>query len=300
MRAGAQVAPRANYFDVDAERFRADFDRRSFAFGHRLAQSPLFEPERLLAIARTMASDPRDVYYDAGTIDVGQRWDEIPACDLSVEQLVHRIETANAWIVLRKVDKSPEYAALLDGCLAEIETRLGRNLRKMMKIRNALLFITSPHRVTTYHIDRECSWLLQIRGTKTISIFDPRDREVLPEEELERFWTVDNNAPTYRPQLEHRASVYELNPGTAVHLPVNAPHWVRNGPGVSVSLNINFHYKDRELADIYRANHWLRRAGFNPTPPRQSAVLDEFKRTMYASARPLRVLTKSLRGRFTA
>jgi hypothetical protein len=291
------VSAIGTYLDVDPERFRDDFDRRSFAFRHRLAGSPLFEPHRLLAIAREMAADPRDVYYDAGDIEVGQRWDQIPACDLTVEQLMHRIETANAWIVLRKVDKSPDYAELLDRCIAEIESQLGRSLRDLIKIRNALIFITSPHRITTYHIDRECSWLLQIRGTKTIRIFDPRDRDVLPEEELERFWTVDNNAPTYRPHLEHRAAVYELTPGMAVHLPVNAPHWVQNGPQVSVSLNINFHYKDRELADIYRANHWLRRLGFKPRPPRQSALLDGVKRTVYGSARPLRTFGRSLRGK---
>ena len=36
----------------------------------------------------------------------------------------------------------------------------------------------------------------------------------------------------------------ELLPGQGVHIPVDAPHWVRNGPVVSVSLNINFHYLD--------------------------------------------------------
>jgi hypothetical protein len=72
---------------------------------------------------------------------------------------------------------------------------------------------------------------------------------------------------------------------------------VQNGPQVSVSLNINFHYKDRELADIYRANHWLRRLGFKPRPPRQSALLDGVKRTVYGSARPLRTFGRSLRGK---
>lgn len=283
------------HLDAEPNRFSADFDRRSFAFRHNLADNPLFEPRRLLELAKVMAADPRDVYYDAGDIHVGQRWDEIPPCGLPIDELLHRIETANAWVVLRKVDKDPEFAALLDRCLAEVEAQAGRSLRDVMKIRNALIFISSPNRITTYHIDRECSCLLQIRGRKTINIFDRNDRDVLTEEELERFWTVDNNAPVYRPALQSRAAVYELTPGGAVHIPVNAPHWLQNGPEVSISLNINFHYHDRALADIYRVNHWLRRCGLTPTPPRRSALLDGMKRTVYGTTRPLRALMQQLR-----
>jgi hypothetical protein len=294
---GFELAAPASEMLLDAEpdRFRNDFDRRCFAFRHTLANHPLFESERLLRLAQQMAGDPRDVYYDAGDVQIGQRWDQIPACDLSVEQLLDRIENANAWIVLRKVDKSPPYAALLDACIAEIEVRSGRTLRDVMKIRNALIFISSPGRITTYHIDRECSCLLQIRGQKTISIFDRNDRDVLPEEEIERFWTVDNNSATYRPALQTRANVYEMSPGSAVHIPVNAPHWVKNGPDVSISLNINFHYKDSALADIYRTNYWLRRIGLTPTPPRRSALLDGVKRTAYGSTRGIRALAQRVR-----
>jgi hypothetical protein len=34
---------------------------------------------------------------------------------------------------------------------------------------------------------------------KTVSIFEPTDRDVLPEWEIEKFWEVDNNAATYKP-----------------------------------------------------------------------------------------------------
>jgi hypothetical protein len=146
-----------------------------------------------------------------------------------------------------------------------------------MKVQEVILFITSPKRITTYHIDRECSLLLQILGSKQISIFDRNDREVLPEEELERFWSVDHNAPRYKAELQSHATVYELTPGNGVHIPVNAPHWVQNGNNISISLNVNFQYRDSMRANLYRLNFLLRKLGIQPTPPGKSRVRDTFK-----------------------
>ena len=285
------------WLSADGEVFRRNFDRSSFLFTHRLADHPLFASDRLLRLAQQMASDPRDVYYDAGDIRIDQRWDQTAACDLPVDELLHRIETAGAWIILRRAEKDPEYAALLNACIAEIETLSGRDLSKVMKIRNAIIFINSPNRVSTYHIDRECNCLLQIRGTKTISVFDRYDRAVLPEEEIERFWAVDNNAAVYKPQYQDRAAVYELTPGHAVHIPVNAPHWVKNGPEVSVSISINFQYHEAVLADVYRANHWLRRLGLRPSPPQRSPIVDGVKRVALRSAQSVNAAKRRITGR---
>jgi hypothetical protein len=282
---------------VDTKLFRENFDRVPFTFEHRLAEHPLFAPEHLLQLAKQMAQDSRDIYYDAGDVRVDQRWDQTPVCDLPVDELLHRIETAGAWIILRRAEKHPEFAALLDACMKEVEALSGRDLHGIAKVRNSIVFINSPNRISSYHIDRECNWLLQIRGRKTISVFDRDDRDVLSDSEIERFWTVDNNSAVYKPHLQHRAHVFGLEPGDGVHIPVNAPHWVQNGPEVSVSLSINFHYHDALLADVYRVNYWLRRFGLRPAPPRQSPLRDAVKSTVYRSARALRSTTRRLVAR---
>jgi hypothetical protein len=161
--------------------------------------------------------------------------------------------------------------------MAELQEFTGLNLERVMKVQEVILFITSPKRITTYHIDRECSLLLQIQGDKHISIFDRNDREVLSEEEIERFWSVDHNAPRYKPELQHHATVYELRPGNGVHIPVNAPHWVQNGDNISVSLNVNFQYRDTMRANLYRLNFLLRKMGLRPTPPGASPARDKVK-----------------------
>ena len=277
------------FLGADRALFEREFDRHCFPFTHRLSDHPLFKPERLFRLARQLAlGDPNDVYIDAGDIQVCQRWDQTPGRDLPVEEVMPRLDTAHAWILLRSAQKDPEYAKILDACIDEIIAMSRRDLDNVMKERNALIFLTSPNRVTPYHIDRECSWLYQIQGRKTISVFDRSDREVLPEADIERFWAVDNNAAIYKPEYQNRATVFELLPGQGVHIPVGAPHWVQNGPEVSVSLNINFHYRDAIAADIYRANYWLRRIGLTPTPPHHSAFRDLVKRTFFPLARKAR------------
>jgi hypothetical protein len=99
----------------------------------------------------------------------------------------------------------------------------------------------------------------------------------LPEHELERFWTVDNNAAQYKPHLQSRATSYLLQPGTGVHLPVNAPHWVENADNVSISLSVNFQFKDSVRANVYRANYLLRKLGMKPTPHGQAPLRDAIK-----------------------
>jgi hypothetical protein len=265
-------------FEADPEAFRRQFNRASFEFQHRLVDHPLFELPRLLELARdTSRVRPKDLYYDAGNVRVDQRWDQTPRASFSVEEALERIEHCGAWIILHKADRDPEYAALLRQCMAELQVLIGLDLDRVMKVQEIILFVTSPLRVTSYHIDRECNFLLQIRGEKTLSVFDQKDRIVLPEEELERFWSVDHNAAVHKPEHQNRAREFAMIPGTVVHIPVNAPHWVKNHDNVSISVSVNFQFRDRMLANVYRANYALRKLGLHPTPPGRSSFRDLVK-----------------------
>jgi hypothetical protein len=159
----------------------------------------------------------------------------------------------------------------------------GHELERSIKKREVILFITSPNRVTSYHIDRECNFLLQIAGRKRISVFRREDREVLPEEEIERFWTTDHNAPVYREALQDHADVFTLEPGNGIHIPVNGPHWVQNDNNVSISASFNFQFHDGVRADLYRANYFLRKFGLRPEPPFSPVGHDTAKRPFGAA-----------------
>jgi hypothetical protein len=149
--------PEGPLLEADPAVFARDFDKNCSSFTHRLSNSPLFRTDQLLALVRRRARDPNDVYYDAGDIRVDQRWDQTPPCDLPVDELLRGIETAGAWIVLRHVQEDPDYAGLLDACMDEIVTLSRRDLSQVMKLRDAIIFINSPNRISTYHMDRECN-----------------------------------------------------------------------------------------------------------------------------------------------
>ncbi len=288
-------SPEVRHMNAERNVFREKFDKESFEFEHHLAQHPLFSLNRLIELARvTQTERPGDLFYDAGTEDLNQRWSESPKPEFSAAEAVQRIENCGAWIVLKRADKDPEYRKLLDECMGELQDLSGLKLDRVMKMQEVIIFITSPKRITTYHIDRECSLLMQIRGTKDINIFSRNDRDILTEEEIERFWTVDHNAPRYKPEFQSHATVYKLRPGNGVHIPVNFPHWLRNGEDISISLNVNFQYRDATRANLYRMNYLLRKAGLRPTPPGKSPAKDNLKRVAILPA----VWSKNiLRGR---
>lgn len=273
---------------IDPGRFAANFNKRHFEIQHRLAGHPLFEIPRLLQLAREMAADrPADIYYDAGVTNIGSRWGTSPG-EFPVDQTIERLETAGAWIDLKAAERSAPYAQVLNDCISNLLEVSGRELERKMRRKEMAIFLTSPKRLSTYHMDSECNFLLQLRGEKDISIFPKDDREILPEEEIERFWAADTNAAIYKPHLQHRAHVIRLKPGNGVHIPVNAPHWVQNDDNISVTVAILYHSWHQEYLDLYAANYCLRKMRVSPKPPFQSRWRDSIKRPIGAAA--LRVL----------
>jgi hypothetical protein len=262
---------------ISEQVFREKFNRRPIEFDHNLGDHPAFSMDRLYKLFERSIGRDDLLYWDAGQKRPDQRWNERPGRDFPPEDAFRRIRENGAWIILFGAQHDPEIADLLEQSMQQVQSLSGRDIFSEMKVRSAYIFITSPHRITTYHIDRECNFLLQLHGNKTIHIFDQTDREVLPEADIEKFWTKDNNCAVYKPEFQHRALTVAMRPGMGVHIPVNAPHWLQNGDDISVSLSLNFQFKNPVLGNIYRANYYLRRMGLNPTPPHKSRIGDFIK-----------------------
>lgn len=288
----------ARWIVTGPEAAEEKFNRQSFEVSHRLSSHPLFQLPRLLELAeRTIRSRPEDLYFDMGQVQTGQRWDQIPEAKFSAVQAMQQLESSDAWFLFRHAQRDAEYAELFERGLREIKEIAGTDVDAKIRQQDILIFVTSPKRVTPYHIDRECNFLLQISGTKTLHVFDREDRDVLPNEEIERFWAVDNNAPVYKPQYQDRATSYRMEPGIGVHIPVNCPHWVQNDDNISVSLSVNFQFVDSMRANLYRSNYYLRKLGLKPSPPGQHGARDaakSFAMTCALAAR--RIVRGSHRG----
>jgi hypothetical protein len=278
----------------DRQTFREKFNREPFTLSHNLASHPLLQMPPLTELACGLAARPGEVYVDVGVERIEQRWNETPRPSMPVDEVIANISESKAWIVLRRAELDARYGALLSRCMSELKDLNGGSWHHRLRVeQNAIIFISSPRRISTYHIDRECNFILQLRGEKIVYIFDQNDREVLSEQELERFWSVDNNAATYKPQYQNRARAFHLRPGDGVHVPVNAPHWVQNGGDSSITLSVNFQFSDNYRANLYRANYYLRKFGITPTPPGRSRIRDVVKANAIQGAR---LVSKPLRS----
>lgn len=279
--------------------FQQNLNILPYAIGHSLKDHPLFQLPALAELAQRVAArrNPHmsggDAYFNEGAIDPSTKpnYDRPEEERARVTSLVQKIESAEAWIILKHIEREPGYREIMESVVCDalgLAGKAGQKLFEKIKWFEAIVFITSPNRVTEYHIDRECSWIFQIRGDKAIHLFDRADKDVVPEPELERFYTVDNHASEYKPQYESRALVYDMKPGTGVHIPVNTPHWLQNGDNVSITLNVNFQFHDSEISNLYKANHYLRRAGLTPSIPGTHANADRAKALAFTAALALK------------
>ena len=200
--------------------FEHNLNRLPYEFAHTLSGNPLFELSRLVDLAGKVAErcTPHlaggDVYFNDGLIEPGEKpvRPELPRT--AAAELIRKIDSTQAWIILKHVEREEGYREVLESCIRDVLRLSGAELLRKIKWFEAILFITSPNRVTEYHLDREVSWILQLLGDKEIHLFDRADKQIVPDEELEVYWTADNRAARYKPEYESRAIVYQMKPGS--------------------------------------------------------------------------------------
>ncbi len=276
---------------LDARLFQERFNRRPFLVGHHLADHPLFALPRLVELAGRLPES--QVEYNSGNLPVAQDPTRTPRNGLSIEATIERIEHCQSWLVLKHVELDPEYGDLLDSCLAEIR-QVSDSVSPGMKQKAGFLFVSSPNSVTPYHIDPENNFLLQIRGRKTVHMFPQGDREILSEESLEAFFSGAHRNLPFEPWYDERRETFGLSPGDGLHFPVAAPHWVQNGPEVSISFSVTFQTKDSaDRRSLHRLNRQLRRLGLRPRGVGVSPASDRAKLALIEGVRR----TKALLGR---
>jgi len=268
----------SRYLDIDPETFRTHFNRKPFLFRHHLCDHPLFRLSNLAALASTLP--PGIVEYNAGKIPVSlPDQDKTPYTGLSAEETVRRIEECSSWMVLKRAEADPECLGVLNRCLDEIQP-LSEPIEPGMSEREAAIFVTSPGSITPYHMDKEINFLLQIRGSKTISVFCASDREVLSEVELERHFTgaaIRRNM-VFHERYQERATVFELKAGYGIHIPTTDPHWIKNGDAVSISFSNGFKTRaSLRRGMVYNLNGRLRKMGLQPSPYGKGALRDAMK-----------------------
>ncbi len=273
------------------------FPQAAFLIRHSLTDRSEFELPQLVELAQRLPAS--QVEYFSGKVPVNQDPRLHPRNGLSVVETVRRIEENGSWLVLKNVQNDPAYRPLVRLFLDGVYEQLGGKVTGMHR-EEAFIFVTSPGSVTPYHLDEEHNFLLQIKGSKQVSIWNPKDRNVISEAESEFMLQVWHGSDYHRnmvfkDEYQARAQVFTLTPGDGLHFPVGAPHWVKNGPQVSVSFSVTFRSEQSERqAVVYYVNRRLRNMGISPTPPEHSAWRDGAK---YRAFRAARATARFLRRR---
>jgi Cupin-like domain len=272
------------------EMLAAAYPEQPVVLDHALVDHPLLKLDALAALSTRIRAV--DAEYNRGDLPVGIAAEDVAANGLSAEETIRGIEENGSWMVLKFVEQDPLYKALLDDTLAELDAEI-RPMTGEMLMREAFIFISSPDSVTPFHFDPEHNILLQIRGRKTMTIFPAGDERLASGEQHEAFHAGGHRNLVWRDEFAAIGTGFELTPGKAVYVPVKAPHWVRNGPEVSVSFSITWRsewsYREQYA---HRMNAVLRKAGLNPAAPKRHPHQNHLKSFGYRAIDKARRLTE--------
>ena len=269
---------------IDATTAKAKFLKEAFVLKHSLAGNPLFTLSRLVELAKNL---PRDhIEFNSGKVAVGVKPEDVPKIDMAPEDVIRSIETANAWMVIKRVEVDPDYRAVLETFVREANIAAGRPENEFSEV-EGFIFVSSAKATTPFHIDAEENILIQLHGDKSVRTFDNGDRTLVTEETMEIAPSTHRNKP-YEDWYESRATLHHLKPGDALHMPYMMPHWVSTGESYSISMAMTWKTPEvLRLNKIRWMNGTLRRFGLPQRPPGVSPSLDAAKVVTHDAVRAI-------------
>ena len=250
-------------FDSTARRyFAANYPETPHRLRHQLRDHPLFSIEALARLGEALPA--ASIQYNKGDLPVGIDPALAPANGLSIGESIRDAQHNASWVALKNIEHTSEYQRFLSGLLAElkphVEGKTGRMLTPL-----AHVFVSSPYAVTPYHFDAEHRMLIQLCGSEVITQFPAGDTRFAPDETHEGYHTGDHRNLIWHESLASGGTDYSLSAGQAIFLPFMAPHYIRNGPEVSISLAISWRSEwSFAEADARAFNSVLRKAGVRP------------------------------------
>jgi hypothetical protein len=254
------------FSDETIASFEAAYPVRPTALRHGLRGHPLLELGEIASLAERLPAS--EVEYNAGELPIGIPQHATPGNGLSIAETIRTIEENGSWMVLKRIERDPAYRALLHETLAELRPAILKVTGEMLQL-EGFIFISSPGAVTPLHFDPEYNILCQLRGSKTMTIFPADDEDIASPAFHEAYHHGGQRNLDWDEAFAARGYPFPLGPGGAVYVPLKSPHWVKNGPEVSISFSITW----RSLwsfheADAREFNRRLRALGLRPAPPR--------------------------------
>ncbi len=261
---GSPLTMARTFTQVSRAEFASSYPEDAHKLHHELKDHPLLELDALASLGALLPD--QSVEYNRGDLPIGVDGKPEPN-GLTIEETIRNIASTNSWAVLKNIEQVEPYKALLGNLLGELEDIITAKTGQMLKTQG-FIFISSPDAVTPYHFDPEHNILLQLRGSKVMTVFPAGDPRFAPDRLHETYHTGGGRELRWQDAFENHGMPFALNPDDAIYVPVMAPHFVRNGPEPSISLSITWRSEwSFSEADARAFNGVLRRLGVNPRPP---------------------------------
>jgi len=257
------------------------FDAAPFQFQHNLHEHPAFQLNALLAAAERLSQAKHNKsHYESGEPDRNAWFGARPEGTTLVQALAE-IESGKNWVILKRIHEDAVYGGILKEMIPELSALTGVDIAGVYYDPTMTIFVTSPGRITPYHMDGETNFLAQIHGEKLAYIYDGNAPDVLSQQQMELYWTGKLPKINYPDSMPFGQFQYLLKPGNGVFNPACFPHWLQNGNGVSVSVSINFKRRHNAKIGAHRTNKYLRTLGLKPTAPGISPGVDRAKEATF-------------------
>lgn len=266
---------------------------------HGLCGHPLFDKAALMALAGRL-EQCRNIRSHTGQATAGTAFNHAPAIypnKRSAVETLDDIEHAGVWMSLLNVQTDDLYRGLVDEVLNGIQPFLD-TCDPGMCYRGGWIFVTSPRAVTPFHIDKEHNFILQIRGSKTVYVWEPDDLEAISEEARDLFHaTHSRDLIAWRESLRQRAHAVRLEPGKGAYMPATSPHMVENGEGPSVTVSFTYYTQSTiRNARLHALHHRMRAMGMSPAPVGVRPRLDAVAGAVYGGMLGLQRMVRGPKG----
>lgn len=266
-------------------------DKQSFITRHHLINHPLMSLDSLSRMIQRLPNN--QVFYSSASVkrdaDFDRAWIEHKS-RFSLKDALQDLANTDAYIMVRSPETDPEYQPLFQEILQTVQDAV-RTVDPDVRGAMLYLFISSPNSTTPFHVDRYSTLLMQFTGTKTLYLWPPNDRKTVSEEAMETlFYDPAQRGPRLADARETAGIPHTIGPGETLHIPFTAPHWVKNGPEVSISMSVIYRTRNSDrMMNAYKLNHQLRhKFGWHPRQVGTAPVIDQCKDALLRGYQKLR------------
>src|SRR5262249_24915002 len=271
-----------------------DFPDLPFKIRNSLPRHPLFEPERIKRLLRTVPRDRIEVREVQTRSSDDRKYARGAMLATDPVEAFERLEERPTWILVHESwIQDRDYGELVNSYVAELAEHCEEMQGGVSDI-GCWLFLSSSSSVVHFHSDPDQSFLNQVKGSKTVFTYPAK---VLPESTIEDLVrSSDQGVVKYSPDYEKSLNPpVVLNPGESVFLPIYAPHRAINDDVPCISWNVGFNTrKSLRRKKVHLVNFELRKLGVSVSPYHQSGVMNSVKRFAHIGFRVKNKLQRML------